>query len=67
MKVILTTNIKKIDCFLPRNKLNVYQGENKKELEFNKQKNNIEILRQRSNSYDEIIENASFLLILKPL
>ena len=29
----LTTKIFKIDCFLPRNKLNIYQGENKKELE----------------------------------
>ena len=29
----LTTPIKKIDCFLPRNKLNIYEGNNKKELE----------------------------------
>ena len=25
----LTTEIVKIDCFLPRNKLNIYQGDNK--------------------------------------
>ena len=29
----LTTTIKKIDCFAPRNKLNVYKGDRRKEIE----------------------------------
>jgi hypothetical protein len=28
----ITTNINKIDCFLPRNKLNIYNGENKQQI-----------------------------------